>query len=146
MKHCPSCKQDLPLSSFSNNKRLKDGLARTCRKCRSEDNKRLYRKSERPKILQRACARKRRLVNRKWVYDYLLAHPCEYCGESDPACLEFDHIDPSTKEYNVSRMAHTSMELLLKEMAKCRILCANCHRKRTARDHKWYARYQIHSP
>ena len=39
MKECVSCNKELPLSSFGNNKRMKDGLNQYCRKCAQEKNK-----------------------------------------------------------------------------------------------------------
>jgi len=59
---------------------------------------------------------------------------CADCGENDPCCLDFHHIDPSTKTYAVSRLyAGTwNWERILKEIALCKVLCANCHRKEHA--------------
>ena len=55
---------------------------------------------------------------------------CIKCGEADPACLDFHHVDASKKEANLSvAVAHWSISRLQKEMAKCVMLCANCHRK-----------------
>ena len=56
---------------------------------------------------------------------------CEKCEENHPACLEFHHRDPSKKEFALHE-AHTrmwSLKRLQKEMDKCDVLCANCHRK-----------------
>lgn len=74
----------------------------------------------------------RRKALKKWLLeDILLKSRCEVCGESDPACLDFHHIDPSTKIATVSKMVHSvrKKEDILKEIQKCKILCANCHRK-----------------
>ena len=55
---------------------------------------------------------------------------CVRCGEKHIACLEFHHRDPSDKEVTLgSRAGHISNEKLLAEIAKCDVLCANCHRK-----------------
>lgn len=47
------------------------------------------------------------------------------------ACLEFHHKDPSKKEVTLSRAVNNgwSIERMEKEIAKCVVLCANCHRK-----------------
>lgn len=60
---------------------------------------------------------------------------CERCGYNEhPAALQFDHIDPSTKYKTKSgRVVHPSclagypQSVVVAEMAKCRVLCANCH-------------------
>jgi hypothetical protein len=48
--------------------------------------------------------------------------------------MEFDHLDSETKEFNVSAgVTCASYERLIAEIAKCDVVCANCHRRRTAR-------------
>jgi hypothetical protein len=57
---------------------------------------------------------------------------CVDCGEKHPACLQFHHRDPSLKLANINRMVilKRSRQLLLSEIEKCDVLCANCHAKR----------------
>jgi len=56
---------------------------------------------------------------------------CADCGESNPIVLDFDHL--KDKKYNVSRMIHDgfSWKAIKKEIEKCEVVCANCHRIRT---------------
>ena len=56
---------------------------------------------------------------------------CTDCGENNPIVLDFDHI--RDKKYNISRMIHDgfSWKAIVKEMEKCEVVCANCHRIRT---------------
>ena len=57
---------------------------------------------------------------------------CVDCGESDPRCLDFDHVR-GKKLRSVSLMkTGYSVKVLREEIAKCEVRCANCHRKRTA--------------
>ena len=64
--------------------------------------------------------------------DFLRGHPCTDCGETDPVVLEFDHVR-GTKRFEISRgITDRSFESLMLEMAKCEVVCANCHRRRTA--------------
>ena len=50
------------------------------------------------------------------------------CGyNAHPAALTFDHLDPDHKEFNPSNYGSKSWPDLLREVAKCRVLCANCH-------------------
>jgi hypothetical protein len=61
----------------------------------------------------------------------LLKVACSKCGENNPACLDFHHRDPNKKADSVSSMLSRGLRLktILKEVAKCEVLCANCHRK-----------------
>lgn len=56
---------------------------------------------------------------------------CRVCGEMELACLEFHHINPSEKEYTVSRMILTrvGVSTVQRELDKCICVCANCHLK-----------------
>ena len=60
--------------------------------------------------------------------------PCADCGGNfEPHQMDFDHRDPSTKSFDVmtGRAMLMSTRRLLDEVAKCDIVCANCHRSRT---------------
>lgn len=76
-------------------------------------------------------ASNRRESRGRWFREYLADKKCGRCGESHPSCLDFHHRDPSMKVVNVSQSVNRcwSIEKILKEVAKCDILCANCHRK-----------------
>src|SRR5258706_15275027 len=54
---------------------------------------------------------------------------CKNCGEWRSECLQFHHRDPKQKEFNVSEWIRNgvSLETLRAEIAKCAVLCANCH-------------------
>lgn len=52
---------------------------------------------------------------------------CAKCDESEPACLDFHHV--GDKDRTVSSMMGMSDTRLRDEIAKCVVLCANCHRK-----------------
>lgn len=58
-----------------------------------------------------------------------LKHPCLICKERDPACLDFHHLRHEDKDFSIGASAGKSEELLTAEIAKCVVLCANCHRK-----------------
>jgi hypothetical protein len=62
-----------------------------------------------------------------------LASGCVDCGyNAHPAALDFDHVGPAEKIDNVSRLIRLrSWEVIEAEIAKCEVVCANCHRIRT---------------
>jgi formate-dependent nitrite reductase cytochrome c552 subunit len=58
--------------------------------------------------------------------------PCADCGRRFPPCvMQFDHLDPTTKKLTISRSRARGHATLLAEVAKCDIVCTNCHRERT---------------
>lgn len=56
---------------------------------------------------------------------------CSECREMDPACLDFHHRDPSSKEFCISMGTGRPWDVVLTEIEKCDVLCSNCHRKHT---------------
>jgi hypothetical protein len=60
---------------------------------------------------------------------------CVDCGYRDhPGALQFDHRDPSTKSFQISKGLTRSWAAILTEIAKCDVRCANCHVIRSMRD------------
>ena len=84
------------------------------------------------RYLHRKRTKRRRQAT---ILDRCRAVPCSDCGERYPPCaMDFDHRDPSTKRAAVTRMiGRAGTQRLLDEIAKCDIVCANCHRLRTSR-------------
>jgi hypothetical protein len=66
-----------------------------------------------------------------WYAEYKKTLCCKICGESHPACLQFHHRDRAGKSFNIGDMARrpTSKKRLINEIAKCDVLCVNCHAK-----------------
>lgn len=86
---------------------------------------------EKEKARHKAYQQKIREKN-KWYFDLKLTLSCLRCGEKDPDCLDFHHINHKTKKHNICNMVkrkHFSREEIEAEMVKCHVLCANCHRK-----------------
>ncbi len=60
--------------------------------------------------------------------------PCADCGRKfPPVCMDFDHVAKEGKAYNVSQMRSLKSETLAIEIQKCEVVCACCHRIRTAK-------------
>lgn len=71
-----------------------------------------------------------RAEKRQYVQDKKTAIGCA-CGEKHPACLEWHHTGEQEKEESLCRMIDQNRpyDVLDAEMAKCVVLCSNCHRK-----------------
>ena len=78
----------------------------------------------------------RRAISKKFVRNYLATHPCVDCGESDPDVLDFDHRDPKKKRYSIGAGWASGIlpKSLMKEIRKCDVRCANCHRRKHAKE------------
>lgn len=103
-----------------------------CRPCRSEYHREYY-LANRPEVLRRNGSRKKEERRRRVteILEYLKAHPCVDCGETDPIVLEFDHL--GDKSFTVADgMKDKSWAAVLREIEKCEVVCVNCHRRRTA--------------
>lgn len=68
-------------------------------------------------------------ANRQRMVDYRAARSCLDCGSK--VKLEFHHRVPRTKaDFLIGRMCHSDWGKVSKEIAKCDLLCRNCHRAR----------------
>ena len=82
---------------------------------------------ERRAYKQQWMAARRQLLN-----EIKLSTGCMDCGYADhPAALEFDHRDPTTKRFDISKNPGRSWNDILTEIEKCDVRCANCHRIRS---------------
>ena len=69
-----------------------------------------------------------RNIRKRWLNIYKVRKGCAVCGyDSHPVALQFDHINPKEKTLDVANMTKHKLKVLIAELRKCRILCANCH-------------------
>lgn len=85
-----------------------------------------YRKN-RAKEMRRIADRKGEIT--KWFSQLKSTLRCEQCGESEPICLDFHHVQQ--KDFNLGQLSSWGWgkARISKELEKCIVLCANCHRK-----------------
>ena len=77
-------------------------------------------------------AQKIRATLRKFELVKSLGGCCSKCGyNKNLAALEFHHIDASKKSFQLDarRIANTSKKKITEEVAKCELLCSNCHKE-----------------
>ena len=79
----------------------------------------------------RPKARERARLGRAYITQIKEANPRVDCGKFYPACvMDFDHT-ADDKLSGVSTLASASRKTIDVEIAKCELVCANCHRIRT---------------
>tara|TARA_R100000808_G_C2106353_1_gene121827 strand:+ start:298 stop:738 length:441 start_codon:yes stop_codon:yes gene_type:complete len=72
---------------------------------------------------------------KQFIKIYKMSHGCAFCGYNDhPIALDLDHINPGTKEIDIGDLHKRSWETMFKEIQKCQVLCAICHRYKTETD------------
>jgi hypothetical protein len=139
MKLCARCKTEKQASDFALRNKAKGTFQPYCKICRKDMDAKIW--QENAAFRERKLSRTKgyRLRNRQFVLQYLLQHPCVDCGESDPIVLDFDH-QRDKKKGVASMMESATTEALQEEILKCEVRCANCHRRKTAKD-RGYFRY-----
>lgn len=119
--------------------RTRDRSWRQANKARMAEHHDRYRAKNATKILRKQQEVARIQRNRDLV-NSLKGAPCTDCKTSfHPCAMDFDHRDRATKTKNVAQLVFkASTTRLLAEIAKCDLVCANCHRIRTffAREHR----------
>ena len=131
-KTCRRCRRVLPLSEFP--LRRKDGTRRHghCRDCKAAYQRQWYERNKDRHIANVAAANSRIRAANRTLVRRLKDRPCADCGgRFPPHVMDFDHVR-GRKRGDIARMKmQTSTEALLREIAKCDVVCANCHRIRT---------------
>jgi hypothetical protein len=158
MRTCKRCGTSKPLDEFYEIRyQTKRGEARcrqhTCASCcvkASVKNRKMqwsskykayatnFYSSEAATNRQRACRdRLRALV------DSAKSGACMDCRRKfHPVCMDFDHRNPASKTDSVTQLVakRRKWEVIAAEIAKCDLVCANCHRIRTAAAGGWLKR------
>ena len=133
MRRCGRCGERKSIDEFAWRRRAKGQLDNYCRPCRASYKQEHY-AANRHRYIDAARARKVAVTAERLAYliDYFAEHSCVDCGETDPVVLEFDHL--RDKEFGISSgIRDRNWEAVLNEIDKCDVVCANCHRRRTAK-------------
>jgi hypothetical protein len=132
MRRCGRCGETKPVESFNWRRKERGQRDNMCRPCWAAYKHEHYSANKLRYITQAAASKQRLRVQRTaWLLDYFASHPCCDCGESDPVVLDFDHRRDKTFEIAES-LTYRKWEVILAEIEKCDVVCANCHRRRTA--------------
>lgn len=132
IKHCTGCCEEKPLEKFARDSAAPDGRRANCAVCAARASQAGYHRNG---GREKAAVRRKALLSKRYAeVEKLKDVPCMDCGGRFPRiCMDFDHVH-GEKIDSISRMLRKafSWELILAEMAKCEIVCSNCHRVRTA--------------
>jgi hypothetical protein len=146
-KLCSRCKAIKDVEEFRIRQTIDSKVIRTgkCKECMKEIWQNDIEKRLRHLQYGKNWTVKNRGYNTFKIVEYLKSHPCVDCGESDICVLDFDHI--SNKTYGISNLIRRGKwSVILKEISKCVVRCANCHRKKTAIEQGWLKLQIINDP
>lgn len=125
LRRCGRCEQLKPLSQFNWRRAGRGQRDNLCRPCRSAYHREHY-LANKQRYVEQAHQRKERLRQERTAYllEYFASHPCVDCGESDPVVLEFDHLNPELKSFNIGQsLPYRRWQSILKEIEKCEVVC-----------------------
>lgn len=143
--HCPYGHEYTPENTYIQIKRDRD-TERKSRVCRACARERIRQKRLDPVFLAKGAKKtarwrkrnpdkyragwERSHTEKKQILDEARKDGCVRCGESDVACLDFHHRNgKADKEGHIGFIRRFSVKRIKAEIAKCDVLCANCHRK-----------------
>ena len=117
MKTCFYCKIEKPISEFNRNGKQPNGklkLKPFCKECES-------------KVVKE---RQRTVIRTAYSITHKEPFECSICSYSKNfTALEFHHLDPREKEFEIKNMTNCSLDTAIREISKCILVCANCHRE-----------------
>lgn len=127
MKICSNCKNEKNKNEFNKSKELKDGLSSWCKESVKIRSKKYYQDN---KELITLKTKNYKDNIRLFINEFKEKNGCEKCGENKFYLLDFHHIDPKQKDFNISVGASgPSIEKIKEEIKKCVLLCSNHHRE-----------------
>jgi hypothetical protein len=131
-RYCSRCERNLSVTAFNRHGGGRQWWCRECFRAYFRERGELHRQQ----VARTKPARIRRL--RRYVCEYLRRHPCSQCSESDISVLDFHHLGDKTAE--IARMVSSGLgvERVAEEISRCKVLCANCHRRVTAASIGWW--------
>ncbi len=134
-KICPQCRRELPLSDFG--VRTNGKPQHWCRTCHCEYQRAYYKRHKQYYF----ALEQDRLERIRQLLREAKDRPCADCGCRYPYyVMDFDHRPGEKKRFNLANtnsQAWRSFQNIQAEIAKCDVVCANCHRERTHQRREW---------
>lgn len=127
LHRCARCLQWKPATEFHNSRRQEFTY---CRDCRNSYDRQYY--AERGGPARRARRRAAKDREREWMNSLKEGIPCADCAGVFPVfVMQWDHLPGFDKVGEIASMLGCRRERVLQEVAKCQLVCANCHMMRT---------------
>jgi transcription elongation factor Elf1 len=128
MKPCLRCGEIKELTEFARDRKRKDGLQAYCNICHRKEARDTYRANPEPYKRRAATHRDRlRAYLMKVADEIRTEYGCAFCGERTTCILDFHHHE--TPGEPVARTTSKSLTAFRREVNRCVVVCANCHRK-----------------
>lgn len=129
IKRCGRCFVIKPLEDFHIHRARSDGRQSACKQCNLDAvKKHYYGDTDYPQtVSRRASIRKVKLI--EVMSKIKSATGCHFCAENCSVALDFHHLDPREKEFELGKGEIKSVPRIEAELKKCVVLCSNCHRK-----------------
>jgi hypothetical protein len=135
MKRCARCGETKPLSEFHIHRGRRDGVQTYCKPCRAVIDHERYERIRGTRVPTRTWERGRA----EWLLNLKRGRPCADCGRLfPPQVLQWDHLPGVPKLGEISTgLRGRSRDEILDEIAKCELVCTNCHAIRTFQRAGW---------
>lgn len=132
MRTCSRCGEGKPITEFPERVLGSGRRHGHCRPCKAAYQKAWYDKNKERHKANVAVIRKETIRRNREIIAAAKAKPCADCGVSfSPYVMDFDHVRGRKRGTIASWYASVSEKALCAEIAKCDVVCANCHRERT---------------
>ena len=127
-KVCSKCKANKPVEEFNFRNRSAGIRHHYCRECGKIFTRNHYKRNKRQYIDRtlRSHAKRREYLHQ------IKSQPCADCGVQYPYyVMDFDHREGEEKVFEMNHVNYVTMSAIKREVEKCDVVCANCHRERT---------------
>lgn len=123
-KWCGAGKHEVNITDFH---KKGHGLQPNCKVCQNALNRARYKANSKAHITQ---VRQNTKLRNQVFYQWKATQCCVACGEAHRSCIDFHHIDPSSKDFTLGdATTNVGWNKLISELRKCVIVCKNCHCK-----------------
>ena len=138
MKRCSRCATLRPSSAFNRGARNADGRQAYCRECSAEVSHARY-EARVGRSVPRTSRPVYAVTRGTWLRNLKVGRPCTDCERVfDPQVMQWDHLPAFEKLGDISgSWTGRSEQEILAEIAKCELVCTNCHAIRTFKRNGW---------
>ena len=145
MKTCGKCGLEKSLEDFHRSSRSPDGRQARCKECAASVHAGYYRDNPQKWADARRASKER--VRSLILQEIEKRGGCADCPETNPIVMDWDHVR-GEKLFHIAESANmgNSLKKVLEEIAKCDLVCSNCHRIRTANRNPLHWSHQIMAP